>query len=227
MAKARNDSISGGSGGVSADMFEFGSGHIGGICDGSFTAGGGSGVSGKVSGTSSSNFVGVKSWKRRNNSIGGSSGGVGAVMLNFSGPNFRTVGNRSLATSGSCGMSGKMSGASSSNFVGVKSWEGGNDTVGSGCSGVCAVMFDFSGPDFGTVGNRSSSTSGSSVSGQVRSPCGGYFRRLLCWWTESGIREVEVRIVVPSSWVLLSGCKANHTQKHCENLIRKIQMMKS
>jgi hypothetical protein len=167
MAKAGNDSISGGSGGVSADMFEFGSGHIGGILDGSFTAGGGSGVSGKVSGASSSNFVGVKSWKRSNNSVGSSSGSVGTVM------------------------------------------------------------FDFSGPYFGTVGNRSSSTSGSSVSGQVRSPCGGYFRRLLCWWTESGIREVEVRIVVPSSWVLLSGCKANHTQKHCENLIRKIQMMKS
>jgi hypothetical protein len=146
-------------------MFEFGSGHIGGICDGSFTAGDGSGVSGKVSGTSSSNFVGVKSWKRSNNSVGSSGGSVSAVM------------------------------------------------------------FDFSGPDFGTVGNRSSSTSSSSVSSHVRSPCGGYFRRLLCRWLESGIREVEVRIVVPSTWVLLSGCKANHTQKHCENLIRKIQMV--
>jgi hypothetical protein len=165
MAKAGNDSISGGSGGVSADMFEFGSGHIGGICDGSFTAGSGSGVSGKVSGTSSSNFVSVKSWEGRNDTVGSSGGSVGAVMLNFSGPNF------------------------------------------------------------GTVGNRSSSTSGSSVSGHVRSPCGGYFRRLLCRWLESGIREVEVRIVVPSSWVLLSGCKANDTQKHCENLIRKIQMV--
>jgi hypothetical protein len=93
MAKAGNDSISGGSGGVSADVFEFGSGHIGGICDGSFTASGGSGVSGKVSGTSSGNFVGVKSWERSNNSIGSSSGVVGAVMFDFSGPNFGTIGN--------------------------------------------------------------------------------------------------------------------------------------
>jgi hypothetical protein len=93
MAKAGNDSISGGSGGVSADMFEFGSGHIGGICDGSFTAGDGSGVSGKVSGTSSSNFVGVKSWKRSNNSVGSSGGSVSAVMFDFSGPNFGTIGN--------------------------------------------------------------------------------------------------------------------------------------
>jgi hypothetical protein len=133
----------------------------------------------------------------------------------------------SFTAGGGSGVSGKVSGASSSNFVGVKSWEGRNNSVGSSGGSVGAVMFDFSGPNFGTVGNRSSSTSGSSVSGQVRSPCGGYFRRLLCWWAESGIREVEVRIVVPSSWVLLSGCKANHTQKHCENLIRKIQMMKS
>jgi hypothetical protein len=115
-------------------------------------------------------------------------------------------------------VSGKVSGTSSSNFVGVKSWESRNDSIGSGSGGVSAVVFDFSGPNFGTVGNRSSTTSGS-VSGHVRSPCGGYFRRLLCWWLESGIREVEERIVVPSSWVLLSGSKANHTQKHCENLI--------
>jgi hypothetical protein len=122
-------------------------------------------------------------------------------------------------------VSGKVSGTSSSNFVSVKSWEGRNDTVGSSGGSVGAVMLNFSGPNFGTVGNRSSSTSGSSVSGHVRSPCGGYFRRLLCRWLESGVREVEVRIVVPSTWVLLSGCKANDTQKHCENLIRKIQMV--
>jgi hypothetical protein len=165
MAKAGNDSISSGSGGVSADMFEFGSGHIGGICDGSFAAG--SSQSCHVSSTSSGDFRGVLDglWgspdgnlgnQRREggkDSISGGSCGECAVMFNFSGINFGSVCDRSLATSSSCGVSGKVSGTSSSNFVGVKSWEGRNDTVGSGGSSVGAVMFDFSGPDFGTVGN--------------------------------------------------------------------------
>jgi hypothetical protein len=76
---------------------------------------------------------------------------MSAVMLDFSGKHFGSVGDGSFATSGSCGMSGKVSGTSSSDFVGVESWESGNDSVGSGSGGVCAVMFDFSGPNFGTV----------------------------------------------------------------------------
>jgi hypothetical protein len=151
------------------------------------------------------------------NSVSGGSGGVSAVMFEFKSRNIRGIRDGSFATSGS-GVSGKVSGTSSCHFVGVKSWKRRNDSVGSGGGSVCAVVFDFSGPNFGSVWKGTSTTGSSSVSGHVRSACGGYFSRLLCWWLESGIREVEERIVVPSSWVLLSGSIADHTQKHCENL---------
>jgi hypothetical protein len=117
MAKAGNDSISGGSDGVSADMFEFGSGHIGGILNGSFTTGS-SGVSGQMSGTSCSYFRCIlnglrdspsddlQRWKGRNDSVGGSSGRMGAVMFDFSGPDFGSVQNGTGLSPNRNGLSG-------------------------------------------------------------------------------------------------------------------------
>jgi hypothetical protein len=81
-------------------------------------------------------------------------------------------------------MSGKVSGTSSGNFVGVKSWESGNDSVGSGGISVSLVVCNFSGPNFGSIGDGSF-TAGGSESGHMGSTSSSDFGSVLdgLWWS--------------------------------------------
>ena len=177
MTKAGKNSIGRGSDGVSADVFKFGGSNIGSISDGSFATGSSCGESGKVSGTSNSDFGSVLDglwWspngngfqmaKAGNDSIGCGSDGVSADVFKFSSRNVRSIWNGSFTTSGS-GVSGQMLSTGSSHFRGegnwlrnspannLQRWKSRNDSVSGSCGRMGPVMFDFSGPDFRCVQN--------------------------------------------------------------------------
>jgi hypothetical protein len=141
-------------------------------------------------------------------------------MFNGGGHHFGSVLNGSF-TMGDGGVCGQVSGTSSSHFGSVldwlrdspaddlKRWKSRNDSVGSGGGRVGVVMFNFSGPNFGSVQNGMSpkrnrlngdypGSSSGCVSCQVSGTGGGNFGRFLDGRWLSRVRIVKERIVIPT-----------------------------